>query len=338
MKVLVLILVAVATNYPQAQFAEPIAKTKRFEFHSHFWFNMHHFLQHVAFTTKRTKSRSFADQTLASVNKHDRVILQAAVDYYSKNLADKDLRTSRYMSDFRKWIVTQPKAVVSFKGAPKQFRAHLSKLAAARTAYLVGFWKEHDTRNRNIVRNYLALIRSTETEVSGRLSMLTRRFWQSRPIRVDVVKHAKGVVFNSRERPYTSLGPTHVVMNSSDGADKPTGTWLELLYHESSHHLIFGNSGFVGGTIRDVAESSKQKSLRSLWHAYLFYFSGVVTKDAIAKQGVTDYQIYMKTFNVFSAYYKHLPKNLDPYIKRRKTLADATSGVFKDFAAARKSP
>jgi len=140
---------------------------------------------------------------------------------------------------------------------------------------------------------------------------------------------------STRERPYTSLSPTHVVMISSPKAGHPKGNWVEILYHEASHHLIFGRSGFVGGTINDVAGILKKRPLRSLWHAYLFYFSGVVTRDALRKQGIKDYQLYMIRNRVFSFYFPYLEKHLPSYINRKTTLKDATEAIFRDFEALR---
>ncbi|MCB1023957.1 MAG: hypothetical protein KDB79_06200, partial [Acidobacteria bacterium] len=193
------------------------------------------------------------------------------------------------------------------------------------------FWEIQNASNKKVLNDNLAMIKSTEKVVIQRLTDLTKQFWPGGKVRVDIVYYAKSSRQNMNNRPYTSIFPTHVVMNSAGDSDRPFGNWLELLYHESSHPLILSSSGFVSGTIMDVAETSGAKPLRSLWHAYLFYFSGVVSKQALETQGIKNYEMYMVRNNVFGWYLPYLEKYLPAYVNKTMTLKDATELIFQDY-------
>ena len=101
-----------------------------------------------------------------------------------------------------------------------------------------------------------------------RLVKLTRHEWEKEKIRVDISFHSK------LERPYTTTHEAvHVVMDSGNNANPP-GNWLELLFHESSHHLIFPSKCYVSEVIAVSETETGLKAPRSLWHAYLFILPG----------------------------------------------------------------
>ena len=115
------------------------------------------------------------------------------------------------------------------------------------------------------------------------------------------------------------------------GENKVKGNWLELLYHESAHHLILGSSYFVGGTIKDLTEVMKVKTPRQLGHAYLFYFTGQLTKQLLAKNNIDYPATYMERNGVFSRYFPLLEKHLTLYMDREITLVEATKRIIGDL-------
>lgn len=311
-----------------------IGESESFEFYSHFWFNMHHFFQYEALNQKVLKKSKISQKVRDGLSKSDKEKLDKIIAFYQENMINKDLRTSDYMSDFRLWIITQNED--KFSKIPGRFKAHISQLQSVRQIYKETFWKEHLSSNKQILNENLKLVKNTEVNVAKKLSELTRARWQKEKIRVDIVLYAKSAPrYINSTRPYTSTNPTHIVMDSWD-KNQPVGNWLELLYHESSHHLIGTRSGFVGGTIVDFLVTSKQRSLRQLWHAYLFYFSGKVTQEALKSQGIENYKLYMVRNKVFSAYMPYLEKHLPDYMSHKRTLIDVTESIFKDFKDDRK--
>ena len=110
--------------------------------------------------------------------------------------------------------------------------------------------------------------------------------------------------------------------------DQPYGNWLELLYHETSHHLIGSRTGFVGGTITDVAQTTEGRLPNGLWHSYLFYFSGKVTQQLLQSEGIEDYTLYMVRNRVFSRTFPLLDKYLPGYLAGEKSLATVTAEII----------
>lgn len=306
-----------------------IGQSEHYEFYSHFWFNMHHFFQREALTLEVTQKSIISPESRNKLSKSDREILDEVIGFYGKNLVDKNIRSDDYMSDFKKWIITQDEN--EFTSIPDKFKNHISQLQKIKKVYRDNFWTEHHTINKKVLDDNLKLIQKTEKGVIKKLVDLTRSYWQNEKVRIDIVFYAQATRWNMRDRPYTSIFPTHVVMNSSGDADKPFGNWLELLYHESSHPLILSRIGFVGGTILDIAEVSGENPPRDLWHAYLFYFSGFVSKEALESQGIKNYELYMVRNKVFSRYIPFLEKHLPDYINRKRTLKDVTESIFQEL-------
>jgi hypothetical protein len=311
-----------------------IGESERYEFHSHFWFNMHHFFQYEALTQKVTNKSKISQKVRGNLSHLDKDKLDKVIAFYQENMIDKDLRTSDYMKDFRLWIITQNED--KFSSIPDKFKTHIEQLQSVKKIYADVFWQEHNLSNKQVLSDNLKLIKNTENYVSKKLTELTRQPWQREKIRIDIVFYAKSEPrYVDSTRPYTSIFPTHVVMDSWE-KNKPIGHWLELLYHESSHHLIDSRLGFVGGTITDFLAASKQKSLQQLWHAYLFYFSGKVTQEALKSQSIENYELYMVHEKVFTVYMPYFEKHLPDYINHKRTLIDVTESIIKEFHKDRK--
>ncbi len=294
-----------------------------YDFHINYWLNMHHFLWIEAFINEEADS-TIIRKKLPAVAQKD---LSAAINYYKTELINKDLRTNEYMENFRNWIITQDRQLSK---VPGEFKEHMNVLSNFDKTYSSSFWSDHLKTLEGVLEENLPLIIATEEEFVDRITYLTRHYWDSERIRVDIVFVAKVTSWNLRNRPYTSLFPTHVVMNAV-GENHIRGNWLELLYHESAHHLIFSSLFFVGGTIQDVVEATKLKSLRQLHHAYLFFFTGELTKTLLEKQNINYLQTYMVRNEVFSAYYPLLEKFLIPYMRQEITLSNATENILGEF-------
>lgn len=315
----------------QALTAQPkqpgyLDETDKFEFYGHFWFNMHHFFQQEALIRKVADSTIIQKEILTKLDKKRLNLIDEVVTYYQQNLVEEDLRMSDYQSQFRKWIITQDEK--SLQNIPNIFKTHCSHLISAAEAYRDFIWSTHISNIHKVLKENISLVRATEQQVAEDLSNLTKSRWQDEKLRVDMSYFAKSSQRNLRNRPYTSLFPTHVVMAAFPDANTLKGNWLELLYHESSHHLIGTSTGFVSGTIGDVSNIMGQKSPRGLWHAYLFYFSGIVTQRALVENGIKNYETYMYRYNVFGKYIPLLQLHLPDYMSSKSTLHDTTKGII----------
>ncbi|MEM8909021.1 MAG: hypothetical protein AAGD05_14335, partial [Bacteroidota bacterium] len=208
-----------------------------------------------------------------------------------------------------------------FTAAP-QFSQILNQ---SKALYQQHFWPLHDATNRQVLNEQWSLIKNLEAQAVQRLVALTRTEWSKEKIRIDISYHSK------LERPYcTTQGGVHVVMDSGNNA-QPPGNWIELLFHESSHHLIFPSDCYVSDVIDQVADSTGIAVPRGLWHAYLFYFSGVVTQELLPSQGITDYELYMVRKRPFHWFFPLLSQNLPRYVSKTDSLDKCTQQILQGW-------
>ena len=60
--------------------------------------------------------------------------------------------------------------------------------------------------------------------------------------------------------------------------------------HEPSHVIVDSNSGAIGADLTRIAKELGVRPRYNLWHAILFYTAGELTRRALAKRGVDNYQ------------------------------------------------
>ena len=133
-------------GYPVAGFEA----TKHFEFHSHFWINLHHFLFRVAERSKGDDDSAVIDtKAFGELSKEDRNAFNSAVGYYRNHLIKKSLLFNNTMSRFKTWVVTVP------SGAPLKTNefdaAWIAELNRVRPVYESFFWPKHSRRNHTVV-------------------------------------------------------------------------------------------------------------------------------------------------------------------------------------------
>ena len=253
-------------------------------------------------------------------------MLDSTIAFYRTHLLSQDLRMSPYQTSFKEWVIHQ--ADEALTSPPDSMLSHVKALEAISPLYRTYIWPKHKKAIHSCLQSQLEGIKQMEQKVAIKLEELTRSYWQEEKIRVDVCYYAKSTSWNLRNRPYTSTEPTHVVMNIDGEVNEPYGNWLELLFHEASHHLIGANTGFVAGTIKDVCKVRKAKTPRGLWHAYLFYFSGKVVQNELPSLGINDYQLYMQRNGVFRRYFPLLELHLPSYMSGERTLAEVTTAIL----------
>lgn len=273
---------------------------------------------------------SKADSTLIEIKLPNtaKIKLDEALKYYEESLIDEDLRRSDYMYAFKTWITSDD---ADLSSTPDEFKKHVNILKEFDVTYKKHFWSKHNNACKEVLQDHLSLILRTEGKYVEQITKLTRQYWQDpEKVNVDLTYFGNSNARSFRNTPYTTDFPTHIVMNVA-GQNDVEGSWLEVLYHEAAHHLILGNFYFVAGTINDLVEAENLKLPSQLWHAYLFYFTGEITKQLLVDNGVNYPKIYMERVRVFYSYFPLLEKHLIPYINRNTTLSEATRKFITDF-------
>jgi hypothetical protein len=254
-----------------------------FELHSGFWLNLHHFLYEQArlrdqeSTSRGKVSGPAPDSRAAESRGADSPAWQAAVNYYAKNYARRDLLVDEGMVLINNRLadletcadLTGMSSLTCTSGLPD---ALIAALEEAAPVYRQRWWPEHDRKNRAWISSVAPLIRRTGLPLAQELSAVYRAQWQSDPIRVDVSEYAGP--FGA----YTSLDPTHITVSSTDPRNQGLAGF-EILFHESSHAL----ATTVQDAIVNACHDRDIPIPRDLWHALLFYTTGEVVRRAAAE-------------------------------------------------------
>ncbi|MDH5618236.1 MAG: hypothetical protein OEZ11_06310 [Gammaproteobacteria bacterium] len=318
-----LALLAVAPGV-QAQQADPslVATTDRYEFHSNFWVNLHHFLYAQAKKPddgRLPRGRSLSREQWQAMND--------AITWYREHLADRDLLLDERMYNIKRALIRYgPNDVPDHAAVTEQHRA---RLEAAARVYRNHYWPRHDHQNRAIWAWHESLIRALENGVLDRIADLANEPWPDGPIRVDLTWDANWA------GAYCTTRPVHAVITSRQGGPDnswPPGGWLELLFHEPSHALIDPNSSAVAKAIAAAANELDIEPPRGLWHGVLFYLSGSATREGLAAEGV-EHSLLMHDEGIFSDYHAALLACMPAYLAGDIGLDEAMLRVLKVLQA-----
>ncbi len=253
-----------------------------FEFHSGFWLNLHHFLYEQARQAEHLQASQgggAAKSPVTDVNRESDAspAWQAAIAYYRKNMAHRDLLFDQSMvlignrlADIETCPDLSGRTITSCTSGLQPNL--IAALEGAAPIYRTRWWPEHDRANRDWIDGDAPLVRHIGLPLAQELSAVYEKPWQREPIRVDVVTYAGP--FGA----YTSLDPTHITVASGDPRNEGLAGF-EILFHEASHALAV--------PVQDaIAEDCRLRDIpipRDLWHALLFYTTGEMVRRAAAE-------------------------------------------------------
>ena len=251
-----------------------------YELQSNPWVNLHQRLLHQAqFGTPASPERLSAGE---------KATWDGVVDTYKTLFKDRSAVFNKELADIdtavRGASTTLPDAI-----PPKAAEA----LRTAMPLYEKAQWAEDDAINRFWIAVAEPLLRSAGPEL---LAAHGKAYGIPMPkrIHVDVAPYAGqfgGYTVGDDQQVYT-------VVTSIDPGYQGFSA-LEMLMHEPSHGIVGSNDWAVGSEITKVSKELGVKPRYNLWHALLFYTSGELTRQALARRGVTDYKpvIYRGMFD-----------------------------------------
>lgn len=254
-----------------------------FELHSGFWLNLHHFLYEQARIRDQEEiirgeggSLPLPNGTATKARDADSPAWQTAINYYSKNLARRDLQVDQNMIQINN-VLADLETCADLSGTSSPTCASglrpemVAVLEAAAPVYRKHWWKEQDRQNREWIESVAPLVRRIGGTLADELAVVYHATWPQNPIRVDVVFYAGP--FGA----YTSLDPTHITVSSSDPRNQGLSAF-EILFHEASHPLATA----VQDGILNACHERGIPIPRDLWHALLFYTTGEIVRRAVA--------------------------------------------------------
>ena len=284
-----------------AQSTGPVAEVENLRLFSDFWLNLHHFLYASAWARRadtppqRRLATPLPDDGVVLTNE-ERATWDAAVAYYDHELAGVDTLTGLSLA-----------------------ADHRHALDMAAPIYRRHWWADHDTANRAWIGDVAWKTTPVAPQIIERLTGLYGVKWFDAPVRVDVVRVGKS------QGAYTAVNPrVHIIVAS---ADSSYAGWAgtEMLFHESSHGLIFDVRAAV-----DRAMRAAGKNPRDLWHVVLFYIAGEVTRQTLAARDV-DYQPYLYATGLFARAWamwrEPIERTVRPFVDRQTDLAEMVTAL-----------
>ena len=303
-----------------AQATGPAAEVAGLQLFSDFWLNLHHFLYVSAWARRpdapgqRRLAMPLPPDAAASLSAEEQTAWDAAVSYYDRELASKDL-----LFDGRLTVINTALAGASTLDGLELAADHRRVLEAAAPVYRRHWWPQHDSANRAWISDVARRTAPVAPQIVGRLTSLYREKWFDSPVRVDVVYAGKS------QGAYTSVNPrVHIIVASAD-ASYAGWAGTEMLFHESSHGLIENVQGAV-----DRAMKSAGKPPGDLWHVVLFYVAGEVTRQALAERGI-QYQPYLYATGLFTrawpAYRDPIERTVRPFVDGKTSIAQMAAAL-----------
>ncbi len=272
-----------------------IGNTDYLRFHSNYWLNFHHFFYEHA---SRQQLAKLQEDDLGYVNARDAEIIEALtvedkalykqiIEFYRTEVVERPLIRS---GNLLHWLQFQPPArVVTDTTFGASFTGILN---AGKDLYSQHFWQRHDELNKSLLNSYLDIIDSTEGSVISRMTQLSGAEWNG-VVRVDISTYGNWAGAYSP-------ADDNIVVSTIDPFMHST-LFVEFVFHESSH-LLFGIKSPFRVALYHASQKMEKDYPRQLWHASMFYLSGLATYYALKNIGI-DHQLIMPQKEVFINYY-----------------------------------
>lgn len=289
-----------------------------FDFHSAFWINLHHYLHALTRT-----AGALPNEIPGNATAHERQQWTVAVNFYRAQYGKRSLLFDEELVRIKQALI----AAGSSDRLPEATLApeHRAALDAAAPIYRKHWWTDHDTANRRFINALQPLLKQHGGAIASRLARSFDAAWPSTPIRVDLV-HDAGPPGNA----YTISEPTLITIGASDSRHRGLAA-LELMFHEASHRW----DAVLMKEVDDVARDLGRRAPPALWHALLFYNAGAITTDVLAKDGVSEYEMYMfaqRTFD-FPGWHETIARHWALYLAGSISRREATARIVRELAA-----
>jgi hypothetical protein len=302
-----------------AQSPGPVAEVEGLQLFSDFWLNLHHFLYASAWARRadtppqRRLAMPLPGDSVVLTNE-ERATWDAAVAYYDHELASKDL-----LFDDGLTAINNELAGAGTLTGLSLAADHRHALETVAPIYRRYWWADHDAANRVWIADVARRTTPVGPQTIERLTGLYGVKWFDAPVRVDIVRVGKS------RGAYTAVIPrVHIIVASAD-ASYAGWAGAEMLFHESSHGLIFGVRAAV-----DRAMTAAGKNPRDLWHVVLFYIVGEVTRQTLTAREV-EYQPYLYATGLFAGAWpmwrEPIERTVRPFVDRQTNVAEMVTAL-----------
>jgi hypothetical protein len=319
----ILVLTLTSAAPPAANHKPPARPV--FAFHSGFWINLHHFLYYQALLhapggKTNTRKLSYRDTTeIVALDKSEQTIWLRAIDYYRRNLIQKDLLFDEDMVRAKDALEDQEtNAGLKVSDAlPAEWQ---SLLIAVAPGYRLHFWKQQDQLNRQWIADARPLLAEHGPRIAATLEKDYLTPWPEDTIRVDITNYA------SWSGAYTTTHPDRITISAVDTANRGPAA-LEVLFHEASHIVIDSLQTRID---QQCLQDNRRLPNDALWHALLFYTTG----DVVKKELGGNYLPYAYKNGLWTRawpmYITPLEQDWQPWLDRTTTIDAALEKLVRD--------
>ena len=251
-----------------------LAQIAHIEFHSSFWLNLHHTLYAAAWAqrpeagTLRARAGALPAPLDAPLSDDERRAWSAAVDFYDRELANRDLLFDQRLARMKPALARGDIAAVEVGDEVRKVLQRVEPI------YRTHYWPAHDRTNRAWIETTVASIRDVSSDVIAKLERFYGVSWLDSPIRLDVVWIA------NRQGAYTTTEPVHAVV-ASGAPDHKGWNSVELVFHEISHKLVYPLEAEIAKALGDAV-----KQHRDLWHVVQFYLTGAAVQHTLRARNI----------------------------------------------------
>jgi len=304
---------------------ETARTTPLFDFHSNFWVNLHQVLFHEAKLRVGRPDRGLRavpPLSAAGMSKQDEANWNAAVRFYVGRFGTGQqfgpLGDDRLI-DINDALAGQPDdgAHLNPAGLPPDL---VAVLRSAGVIYRKYWWRAHDRSNENWIASQKERVRDLGPKLAAAMTKDLHQRWPAAPIRVDVCYYVVAL-----GNALTTLGPPHTTFSSSEPATQDL-SGFELLFHEASH-------AFADTLMRAFSAQGRaqHKDVADLWHATLFYTSGVELRRVLPAPEQATFTPYAYRYGVYrgrwQTYRLLLETDWQSYLDGKVDFADAVHSM-----------
>lgn len=244
---------------------QPSVTHPLFDFHSNFWVNLHQTLLEEALLRAGKPDRRLQSTTplvTSQMSSLEQSNWNAAVTFYATHFQTRELFDDELIAindalaeqpdDGRRLSSTDlsPPLVVVLSGAAPIFRKY--------------WWPAQRHSNMKWIASQRERVHNLGPRLAAAMTRDLRQSWPATAIHVDVCYYV--LAFGHA---YTMAVPPHITYASADPSQQGL-TGFELLFHEASHTFANVEKDALASACR-----AQGKDCGQLWHALLFYTSGV---------------------------------------------------------------
>ena len=297
-----------------------------FDFHSAFWVNLHQVLIHEAWLKAGKPDRmleSAPPLSAPGMSTQEQAAWDAAVSFYAAHYGDRPPYKVGELIDINDALAALPDdgTHLDAKGLPPKL---VPLLQGAGVVYRKYWWATQDRSNQAWLESQQDRVRDLGPALAAAMTKDLHQPWNATPVRVDVSYYVVAL-----GNAMTTLGPSHITYSSYDPSHKDINGF-ELLFHESSHTyadvVMKALAAEGGGQHKDVAD---------LWHATLFYTSGVELRRVLPADEQAGFTPYAYRYGVYRgpwvAYRYILETDWQPYLDGKTSFDAAIQHMVTDL-------